>query len=229
MELVEVQRKEVFCDSSLVAKKFGVKHAYAVDRILKTKEQIESVKGVTGCYPKCQTEERNYRGQTYTCYLMNRDFFSFLVMRFKGKKAIRWQLEFIAAFNAMEDRLLMADKNATDPAWLGQREQGKIARLEETDIIKDFVDYATSQGSTKANFYYKHITNATYKALGLMVQKKPKLRDTMNLYEISELLLAERLAKTAIRKYMDLGRHYKDIYDSVKNDLLDFGSGLQLK
>ena len=227
MELVELKRNEIYCDSHLVAKKFGLKNAYVVDRIKKVMGDIGETR-VNGVDPKVVTEDREYRGNKYTAYLMNRDFFSFLVMRFKGKKAIEWQLKFIAAFNAMEKRILSADKNATDPVWLGQREQGKIARFEETDVIKEFVEYATSQGSTKAQFYYKHITNATYKALGLMVQSKPKLRDTMDLYEISELLLAERIAKNSIKKYMDLGRNYKDVYTSVKDDLLSFGSGLKL-
>lgn len=227
MELVEVRGSEVYCDSHLVARKFGLKNAYVANRIKKVMEDIGEIR-VNGVNPKCQPEEREYRGNKYTAYLMNRDFFSFLVMRFKGESAIRWQLEFIAAFNAMENRLLLSDKNATDPQWLGQREQGKIARLEETDTIKKFVEYATDQGSKSAKFYYKHITNATYKALGLMVQRKPKLRDTMNLYEISELLLAERVAKESIEKYMLLGRDYKDIYTSVKDDLVKFGSGLRL-
>ena len=227
MELVEVKRNEIYCDSHIVAKKFGLKNAYIVDRIKKVIEDIGELR-VNGVDPQVMKEEREYRGNKYTAYLMNRDFFSFLVMRFKGKKAIEWQLKFIAAFNAMEKRILSADSNATDPLWLGQRDQGKIARLEETDVIKEFVDYATSQGSTKAQYYYKHITNATYKALGLMVQSRPKLRDTMDLYEISELLLAERIAKNAIKRYMDLGRHYKDIYTSVKDDLIAFGSGLKI-
>lgn len=227
MELVEVKRSEVFCDSHLIAKKFGLKNAYVADRIKKVMADIGTLR-VNGVNPKCMTENRIYRGNEYTAYLMNRDFFSFLVMRFKGKKAIKWQLEFIAAFNAMEQRILTADKNATDPKWLKQRDQGKLVRLKETDVIKDFVEYATGQGSKSAKFYYKHITNATYKALGLMVQKKPKLRDVMNLYEISELLLAERLAQNSLKKYMQLDRHYKDIYNSVKNDLVQFGSGLRL-
>jgi len=228
MNLVEVKKSEIYCDSHIVAKKFGLKNAYIVDRIKKVISDIGELR-VNGVDPKVMTEEREYRGNKYTAYLMNRDFFSFLVMRFKGKKAIEWQLKFIAAFNAMEKRILTADENATDPKWLGQREQGKIARLEETDVIKDFVEYATGQGSKSAKFYYKHITNATYKALGMMVQKKPKLRDTMDLYEISELLLAERIAKNSIKRYMELGRDYKDIYTSVKDDLLSFGSGLRIE
>jgi len=147
-------------------------------------------------------------------------------MRFDTKLARKWQGQFVTAFNVMENRILISDTNATDPKWLGQRGRGKIARLEETNVIKTFVEYATEQGSKSAKFYYKHITNATYKALGMMVQKKPKLRDTMDLYEISELLLAERIAKNSIKRYMGLGRNYKDIYTSVKDDLLSFGNDL---
>jgi len=229
MELVEVKRSEVFCDSHIVAKKFGYRPGYVVKHIKNVLSDLDDLQGVKMFTPKCQEDERVYRGNKYTAYLMNRDFFSLLAMRFKGKKAIQWQAIFIASFNAMENRLLVADQNATDTKWLGQRKQGKLARFEETDIIKEFVQYATDQGSKSAKFYYKHITNATYKALGLMVQRKPKLRDTMNLYEISELLLAERLAKNSLKRYMDIGRDYKDIYNSVKDDLLKFGSGLRIE
>ena len=51
----------------------------------------------------------------------------------------------------------------------------------------------------------------------------------MNLYEISELLLAERLARNSLKKYMAMERQYKDIYNSVKDDLLIFGTGLRLE
>lgn len=229
MNLVEVRESDIYCDSHVVANKFGYKPGYVVKHIKNVISDIQNMEGVKMFTPKVTTEERVYRGTAYTAYLMNRDFFSILAVRFKGKKAFRWQAGFVAAFNAMERRLLDADKNATDPVWLGQREQGKIARRNETDVIKEFVEYATLQGSTKANFYYKHITNATYKALGLMVQKKPKLRDTMNLYEISELLLAERVAQGSLKKYMGLKREYHDIYNSVRDDLVTFANGLRIE
>lgn len=227
MELVEVKKDGVYCDTGLIARKFGMQHAKVAQAMETLIPKLDDFR-VTGFHPKFETEEREYRGSKYTVYLLNRDCFILLGMRFDTKTARKWQGQFIAAFNAMEQRILLADTNATDPQWLGQREQGKVARLEETDVIKDFVEYATAQGSTSAQFYYKHLTNATYRALGLMVQSKPKLRDTMNLYEISELLLAERLAKNALKKYMTLGRNYKDIYESVKDDLLSFGTGLKL-
>ncbi len=228
VELVEVKKNEVFCDSSMVARKFGMKHLYVARMIRQLIGDLEKVKEVTKL-PKYFTEERIYRGHKYTAYLMDRVFFSMLVMRFRGKKAMLWQLKFIEAFDSMEKRILLADQNANDTLWLTQRKQGKIARREETDVIKDFVDYATSQGSKHAKFYYKHITNSAYRALGLMVQSKPKLRDTMNLYEVSELLLAERLAKNSLKKYMGLERNYKDIYENVKDDLQKYGAILRIE
>ena len=228
LKLVEVLKHDVYCDSHMVAKKFSRQHAKVVDRIKQVQSDIEGI-SMHGVHPSVSIEDRIYRGQKYTSYLMNRDFFSFLMMKFKGKSATKCQLAFIAAFNLMEIQLKVEKTNAADQIWIGQREQGKIARKKETDVIQEFVEYATLQGSKKASFYYKHITNATYKALGMMVQSKPKLRDVMNLYEISELLLAERVAQSSLKKYMVLKRDYHDIYNSVKDDLVKFGSGLRLE
>jgi len=227
MELVEMKKDEVYCDSNIVSKRFGIKHAYVVRNIRQVKEDLDNLR-VTTNHPKVITEERVYRGNKYTAYLMNREFFSLLAMRFKGKKAFEWQVKFNHAFYEMERHILQTELNKQDVDFLNIRHVGKIERKAETDIIKQFVEYATEQGSKNAKFYYKHITNATYKALGLMFQKKPKLRDSLNIYEISELILAERLARQSLQKYMELGRNYKDIYESVKEDLLRFATGMRL-
>ena len=209
--------------SNKIASDFGKRHAHVMDAIKNMECGAEFWK------PNFRLSKYTVRGKEYDCYLMTRDGFAILCMGFTGKKAMEWKVRYISAFNAMEQRLLKESENKKDPDLIELRLQSKIGRREETDVIKEFVEYATAQGSTKANFYYKHITNATYKALGLMVQKKPKLRDTMDLYEISELILAERIARNSLKKYMDLERNYKDIYESVKDDLLAFGSGLRIE
>jgi len=228
MELVEVKNNDVFCDSSIVARKFKIKHAYVVRVIDNLVNDIEDLR-VTSNHPKCFKEERNYRGRDYTAYLMDRKFFSLLAMRFKGKEALKWQMKFVDAFFEMEEKILFSRVNQNDRSWLSSRDQSKLARRAETDVIKQFVEYATNQGSKSAKFYYKHITNATYEALGLMAQKQPKLRDSMDIYEVSQLILAEKLAKDKIREYMELGRHYKDIYKSVKEDLINYSGLLRIE
>ncbi|MFE3836936.1 Rha family transcriptional regulator [Pseudogemmobacter sonorensis] len=63
-------------------------------------------------------------GQTYQMYEMTRDGYSLLVMGFTGKKAMDWKIKFLAAFNAMEERLRSERQAATidlnDPVLLVQ-------------------------------------------------------------------------------------------------------------
>ena len=43
--------------------------------------------------------------QEYPMFIMNRDGFTLLAMGFTGEKAMRFKLDYIAAFNAMEKAL----------------------------------------------------------------------------------------------------------------------------
>ena len=178
---------------------------------------------------KCWKEERVYRGRDYTAYLMNREFFSLLVGRFTTKKAREWQRKFNASFYEMEKALLQEAKNGESSEWLKCRTQSKQMRLQQTDVIKEFVEYATNQGSQSARYYYKHITNATYKALQLIQHKKPKIRDTLNFMELAHLMVAESVAKQSLRKYMEAGEHYKTIFVLVKQDLESLGGSMMLE
>jgi hypothetical protein len=129
----------------------------------------------------------------------------------------------------MEAALLKQHENNNDNEWLKVRSQSKALRLQQTDVIKDFVEYATNQGSKSAKFYYKHVTNATYKALGLIQHKKPKLRDTLDCMELSQLMVAENVAKQSIRKHMNGNEHYKDIFLLVKQDLIAYAEASMIE
>ena len=220
-DLVECKNKQITTTSLKISKYFGKVHKDVV-KIINNFDDDE-FKG--GNFTPLKLE---YRGQKFNAFKVTQDGFLLLAMGFTGKKAEKWKKNFIVAFREMEKSLLQTQTNKSDIEWNQTRLVGKQARLEETDTIKEFVDYATDQGSKSAQFYYKHITNATYKALGLMAQKNPKLRDAMDIYEISQLLLAEKLASNKIKEYMDLGRHYKDIYKSVQEDLINFANAIKL-
>ena len=101
MQLVTVQGNKVFCDSSMVAKKFGVKHNDVTRMINRLVERLRGA-NVT---PKVSAIEKEYRGQKFTAYLMDREFFTLLGMRFESKKAIEWQVKFNDAFYVMEQSL----------------------------------------------------------------------------------------------------------------------------
>ncbi len=179
---------------------------------------------------------RNFAHSSYTSsqnkvlksFDMTRDGFSFLCMGLTGPKSAKWKEQYISAFNQMEAALLQQAKNGEDSEWLRVRTQSKALRLQQTDVIKEFVEYATAQGSQSAKFYYKHYTNATYKALGLIQHKKPKLKDTLDCMELSQLMVAENVAKKSIRKHMENGEHYKTVFVLVKQDLIALGETLMI-
>lgn len=150
---------------------------------------------------------------------MNKPAFSFLVMRFTGKKAIEWQLKFNAAFYQMEQAIL----RQSNAEWIATREGSKQARLALTDEVKPFIGYAIRQGSNNAKKYYLLITKMEYKALGL-IEKNEKIsdefRNTLNMMDLSHLISAEYVARNALVEGMEQSLHYKDIYQLAKQRVL---------
>jgi phage regulator Rha-like protein len=166
------------------------------------------------------------RGVSYAGYEMTRDGFSFLAMGFTGKKAAQWKEKLLKAFNRMERELA---KNHQNIEWKAARLQLKSVRRETTDRIKDFVEYATAQGSKNAKMYYANITTMEYKALGFLEQSKSaegNFRDTLDLLQISQLQLAEMLAANAISHGMQMKMHYRDIYAFAKQKVIDLAGSI---
>lgn len=80
--------------------------------------------------------------QMYKEYLLTRDGFSLLVMGFTGKKALRWKLKYIEAFNKMEAELIKTKK-------LSPMEQLKL-QYEVLDEHEERISYL--EGSMTVDF-----------------------------------------------------------------------------
>lgn len=225
VNLIEVVNGEPRTTSDLIGKEFGITHKHILEKVDNLAAEIPTVR-FSEMY---QEFTRLSRGKEYKTYSISRDGYMFLVMNISTKKANGKKLAFIDAFNAMESSLLKMDSNSKSSEWLQVRAQSKQMRLQQTDVIKEFVEYATHQGSQSAKFYYKHITCATYKALGLIIHKKPKLKDTLDCMELSQLMVAENLAKQSLIKHMKNGIHYKEIFVLVKADLMKLHATLMIE
>jgi Rha family phage regulatory protein len=156
---------------------------------------------------------------------MTRDGFSLLAMGFTGTKAMQWKLNFLAAFNAMEAKLV---KENDKLEWNTARLQIKAVRKSFTNAVQDFVTYATDQGSKSASMYYANITKMEYKALDLLDKQKSAVggnfRDTLDLMDISALTMAEVIAKSALESGMQQKMHYKEIYQFAKQKVNDYAA-----
>jgi phage regulator Rha-like protein len=148
-------------------------------------------------------------GQFHRMYLMNRDGFSLLVMGFNGKKALEWKLKYIDAFNKMETIILEKKTNV----WLETRQQGKLIRREETNVIQQLVEYAKGQGSEHAEMLYMTYTKLANKMSGITD------RDTATNAQLNDLSTMERIICNAVLDGMTLGKYYKDIYKDSKQKL----------
>lgn len=229
--LVEKKYGEAFADSALIARKFGMKHNKLISVVENVFSDYPDLRGSSNTPKSIEsyfTEERNYRGQSYTAYMMNRAFFSLVAMRFTTRPAREWQRKFNAAFYQLENQLLLTKSHQHDQQWLVQRSQTKLLRKAETEVIEQFVDYATVQGSRNSNNYYSLITTLTYRALGLIQYKQPNLRNTLNALQLSWLVTMESLVQASLRKYMSLDIHYKEIYRLVANDITQYAAPLSL-
>ena len=97
--LVEVKDNQIVTTSRQVAEAFGKLH----------KDVLEAIRGILSAENSankffCESFYM-YRGRKLVEYYMNRDGFSLLAMGFPGKKALKWKMAYIEAFNQMEEAL----------------------------------------------------------------------------------------------------------------------------
>lgn len=75
------------------------------------------------------------QGKELPCYTMTKDGYTLLGMGFAGKKALRFKLAYINAFNAMADPIASHDKN------LWQKMQVQIVQEVESKVKASFGSY----------------------------------------------------------------------------------------
>lgn len=222
-DLVDIQEGKPVVNSLKVAEKFGKAHRSVLLAIRNLDCSSDFI-----LHNFMQSSYTNKQNKTVPCYLLTRDGFSFLCMGFTGKEAARWKEAYINAFNQMEKALL---KQQDKLEWKQARLQSKEVRKSVTDAIKQFIEYATNQGSKSASMYYANITKMEYAALEL-VEKGSKIpsgfRDTLDLMDLCFLATAEQIAKQSLSVGMDQGLHYKEIYQLAKERVNSYAETIRI-
>ena len=94
---------QVLTNSLLVAEKFGKEHKHVLDAIRELIQGCAETSADPMFVETIYVNEQNR--QEYPMFVMNRDGFTLLAMGFTGKKDLKFKLDYIAAFNAMERSL----------------------------------------------------------------------------------------------------------------------------
>lgn len=204
-ELVYLKNDQALTDSLKVAEMFEKKHKHVLEKIEKILN--DSAENSAQCFHK--TKYKDASGKWNTKYLINRDGFTFLAMGFTGKKADAWKWKYIDAFNQMEK--IVTEKQTA--IWIETRQQGKLIRKSETDVLKKLVEYAREQGSGHADMLYMTYTKLANKMAGITT------RDSATNSQLNELSTMERIIAKIVLDEMAEGIHYKQIYKDCKERL----------
>ena len=100
--LVRMFKNQVVVSSVQLAERFDKRHC---DVLRLTNAFLRSFNSGRLSKHFFKSNYTDNKGERRPMYLMDRDGFSLLVMSFKGEKALKWKLDFIDAFNAMEQEI----------------------------------------------------------------------------------------------------------------------------
>ena len=206
-KLVYLKNDEAVCDSLQVAEKFGKEHRNvlrAIDDLLETLLKIEQPSKLF-----IASKRKADDGQYHRMYLMNRDGFSLLVMGFTGREALEWKLQYIRAFNQMENFI----REKSTQMWIETRKAGKLTRKAETDTIQKLVEYAKGQGSSHAEMLYMTYSRLANKMAGI------NKGDEATVMQLNNLSLMENIILHEVDLGIMRGKHYQEIYKDCKERL----------
>lgn len=130
-------------------------------------------------------------------------------MGFTGKEALEWKLQYIRAFNQMENFI----REKSTQMWIETRKAGKLTRKAETDTIQKLVEYAKGQGSSHAEMLYMTYSRLANKMAGI------NKRDEATVMQLNNLSLMENIILHEVDLGIMQGKHYQEIYRDCKKRL----------
>lgn len=209
--IVFFDSSRIVTDSLLIAGEFEKPHKMVLRKIDNAVERDKRLK--IGGRIFALSSYKTSQNKTQKKYLLNRDAFLEIAMTFTGDRAAQLRDRFIKAFNHLEASYC---KHQSDTARIEARQKGKVIRLQETDVVKEFVEYATAQGSQNARRYYCNLTKMENSALFFLSQKFDNIRNFLNIEQLFNISTADSVVKKALRDGMFGNLCYREIYILAK-------------
>ena len=213
-DLVIINNDTPVTTSLKVAEVFGKEHRNVIRDI---RDVIKQAGGMLKNEQTPMFEETTYiheqNGQTYPMYYLNRDGFTLLAMGFNGKKALNFKLQYIKAFNRMEEKLKQLLSEGKNQIWFEVRQQAKDTYKDLGSVKKLFIEYARHQGYDGENKYiYSNLAIKTNQFVGL---PKRGGRDSGTIPQLNVLSIIENGMRETLIHGMDEGLHYTRIIAKV--------------
>lgn len=213
---VMIQGDEGRAGTFLVAKGFQRQHKHLLELILKYKSEFES-------FGRLKRRKIRTKGRPVDEYLLTEDQFIFLGTLFRNSPIIiKFKKQLVLEFSRIRRQLFAVQNQKSDQKWIMARDFGKEQRLEATNAIKEFVEYAKDQGSKNSDRYFTTITRMANGLLFICGGKFRNLREVLTPAQLMIIANAEQIITKGLRDCMAAKMFYKDIYKQIKENVMKF-------
>jgi Rha family phage regulatory protein len=157
LNLVETKNNQVLTNSLKVAKKFEKTHKDVLEKIRNLNQEVQRAENSAGYFCK-EITYKDLKGELRPAYEFNKDFFTLLVMGFTGEKALKFKIDYINAFNQMEQALLNQAENKIEEE---KEEDNNISLYYKNEFIKTnkVQNYIINDPLLGYNFFRYKIVN----------------------------------------------------------------------
>jgi Rha family phage regulatory protein len=169
--LVIQEGRQALTTSLKVAETFGKEHRHVLRDIKELCEQLENI--TNGGEPKFGlTSYTSVQGKELPMYVMDRNAFTLLVMGYTGAKALRFKIDYIKAFDAMEAHI--------------RESKGKTLTTSEGAMIHQMLNFyrflnncKKAEEDHKKRFIASNAKEGTKEEIGSLAQQFHKMRNTL--------------------------------------------------
>lgn len=164
-DLVVMKNKQAVTTSLNVAEVFGKSHRHVLEAIDELKKGVAE-NWADLFYEDTYVHPQNK--QTYRQIIMNRDGFTLLAMGFTGQKALQFKLQYIDAFNQMENHIKNGLPETPEEKLLLTMDVTNRTVKRVTKVENRVTDLEENQ--TLAPGEYNYITHQVNKAVARYIQ-----------------------------------------------------------
>ena len=209
-DLVTINKNDVFTDSKVIADGTGNQNQSIIALIRKQRKRLERF----GALRFIDLKSTNPQGgrPIKICYLNEQQATLLITFLDNTDIVADFKTELVRQFYEM--RKIIFEKQTS--TWIETRQQGKLTRKSETDVIQRLIEYAKNQGSEHAEMLYLTYSKLANKMAGI------KSREEATVTQLNNLSLMENIILNCIQNGILMDKHYKVIYADCKRRLEAF-------
>lgn len=225
-DIVKPYEEEERAGTFLIAQGFERKHEVVIKLIKKHEARflrLERNKRFLNTFI-IQKVTAKKAGRPIEEYLLNERQTAFLGSLFRNSNdtILDFKEKLADEFVSLKEQNRLLKRHQSTEKYQVTRDISKILRLEATDIMKEFIEYARTQGSSKPENYYMLFTKMVNGLLFIVEGKFKNIRSVLSAPQLMTNGAAEQVVTKGITEGMKNKVFYKDIYKDVKSRVMAF-------